>query len=162
MAEHAHHVIMGDFNTDLLKETYRSRKLGDIVESVGLSVLPLNATHVNNDSHDTWIDHVYVSSPDYILKHGQFPAPGFSRHDLLYVSYYIKTFKPKPSVVRLRSFAKIDTSTLGKDVTDFDWSCVLSASSINDKVSVFNQSVLQIFDRHAPAHFVRIKRQPAP
>ncbi|XP_059059552.1 uncharacterized protein LOC131852835 [Achroia grisella] len=153
---------MGDFNTDLLQDTYRSRKLRDITRSVGLQVLSLSPTHTNRDCPDTWLDHIYVSSPDCVLKHGQFPAPGFSKYDLIYTSYNIKTFKPKPAIVRLRNFARIDTSILGKDVTDFDWSSVLSASSVNDKVSIFNKAVLKIFDKHVPAHLVKVKRQPAP
>ncbi|XP_059047352.1 uncharacterized protein LOC131842803 [Achroia grisella] len=153
---------MGDFNTDLLRDTHRSLKLRTIVESASFSVLPLGPTHTNTDSPDTWIDQVFVSSNESVLKHGHFPAPGFSRHDLICATYNIKTLKPKPAVIRLRNFSRVDLTALSQEVTAVDWSYVLSASCINDKVAAFNHSVLKIMNKHAPAHLVRVKRQPAP
>ncbi|KAG6439026.1 hypothetical protein O3G_MSEX000420 [Manduca sexta] len=67
-----------------------SRKLLTVLDSAKLHVLPLQATHHNMDSHDTWLDLILTSAPSPVFSHGQFPAPGFTDHDLIYMSYALK------------------------------------------------------------------------
>lgn len=91
---------MGDLNTDLFSSNSpRSRKLLGIIESTSLHALSLHATHHNNNSEDTLLDLIMTSDPSLVSSHGQYPAPGFLHHDLLYLpSYALKPPKPKPKV----------------------------------------------------------------
>lgn len=157
-----HQIIMGDFNTDLLKDSPSSQKLRNIFQSVNLSVLPLDATHHNIDSPDTWLDLILVSSPEHVLKHGNILAPGFSRHDLIFTSYKLKQCKPKPSVIQMRNFTKIDVDCLRLDAQNLDFSPVFNSDSIDDKVFLYNSAIIGLFDKHAPINSVRLRRPPAP
>lgn len=111
-AEYTHCVIMGDFNTDVMKNTHRSIKLQTIIESVNLTILPLMATHHNVGTNDSLIDLILTASPGFVKTHGQVPAPGFSRHDLIYASYKLKPPKSSPSILHLRSFSRMDYDKL--------------------------------------------------
>ncbi|XP_050558188.1 uncharacterized protein LOC126912056 [Spodoptera frugiperda] len=154
---------MGDFNTNLLHTTLRSRKLRNIIESVGLHVLPLQATHSSTGGEDTWLDLALTSSPTHVSSHGQCPAPCFSRHDLIHLSYRLKPPKPIPRVLRMRCFAKMDVDRLCRDAAELEWeSQVSGASSVDDKVSVFNKLVKTLYDIHAPVKSIKVKRPPAP
>lgn len=63
-SEYTHHIIMGDFNTNLLNpKSTRSSKLRQIIESADLYILPLQATHHNIHDEDTWLDIILTSSP---------------------------------------------------------------------------------------------------
>jgi hypothetical protein len=160
-SDYTHHLIMGDLNTDLCKDSPQSRKLTSLVQSVNFSILPLDPTH-HTATSDTWLDVILTSFPNNVIKHGQFPAPGFSHHDLVFASYKIKPAKYKPAIVVMRSFAKIDSNLLLRDAAAIDWSPVFSASSTETKVTLFNAAILKLFDKHAPLHKVKVKRPPAP
>ena len=161
-SEYAHCVIMGDFNTDLSCSTPRSRKLLHIIESVSLHVLPLQPTHFNISGDDTWLDLVLTSNPSLVSSHGQCPAPGFSHHDLIFLSYILKPPKPSPKVLYMRCFARIDVERLRQDALDLDWDHLAAATNVDDKVCIFNRVVLALYDKHAPVKKVKLRRPPAP
>ncbi|XP_063825284.1 uncharacterized protein LOC135074832 [Ostrinia nubilalis] len=161
-ADYIHHLIMGDFNTNLLVNSSSSTKLTSLVTSLNLSILPLQATHHNIDSPDTLLDLVITSAPDSIIAHGQCPAPGFSRHDLVYASYRLHTSKQKLETVLMRSMSKVDADAIRRDAASLDWDQVVSATTIDDKVAVFNSNLLTLYDVHAPLRLVKLKRPPAP
>ncbi|XP_028025702.1 uncharacterized protein LOC114239610 [Bombyx mandarina] len=162
-SDYAHHIIMGDFNTDLLVPlSTRSRKLLDLVESVSLHILPLQATHHNIEGEDTWLDLILTSNPDLVYSHGQFPAPGFSHHDLIYLSYVLKPPKSKPKVLRVRCFGRMDGRRLCEDAAKISWDELTAATSIDDKVTIFNAQLQALYDNHAPVRKFKMKRPPAP
>lgn len=161
-SEYKHHIVMGDFNTDLLKDNPRSRRLRAILESSSLSLLALSPTHHNSESNDSWLDLMLTSSVDLVANHGQVAAPGLSRHDLIYLSYKIKPPKQRPAIVFMRNFARLDTEKLNADAQALDWDNLVQSSTVDEKVETFNRSVLQLIDAHAPLRAVRVKRPPAP
>ncbi|XP_059050186.1 uncharacterized protein LOC131845167 [Achroia grisella] len=161
-ASYNHIIVMGDFNTNLLRDTTQSRKLRSILDTADLFILPLRPTHQNPDTDDSWLDIICTSSKDYVIDYNQYSAPAFSRHDLLLLSYRIKPLKLKPIIANVRNFNKIDTTLLNRDATLIDWKPLLSSTDINDKISLFNTHILQLFDKHAPVRAVKLRRPPAP
>ncbi|CAG9132815.1 unnamed protein product [Plutella xylostella] len=161
VSNYSHHLVMGDFNTDLLVSDSRSRKLLSIVDSVNLKVLPLMATHHSNTS-DTLIDLILSSDDSLIATHGQHLAPGFSRHDLIFCSYKIRIPKAKPVVLLQRSFAKMDVEKLKHDASLIQWSDMQDLPSVDDKVAFLCSNILHIFDKHAPVRPVKLKHRPTP
>ncbi|KAF9820505.1 hypothetical protein SFRURICE_009924 [Spodoptera frugiperda] len=88
---------MGDFNTNLLaSNSSRSRRLRCLIESASLHLLPLQPTHHNIVGEDSWLDLIITSKPNLVSSHGQHEAPGFSHHDLIFLSYVLKPPKVKP------------------------------------------------------------------
>ncbi|CAK1579495.1 unnamed protein product [Parnassius mnemosyne] len=160
-SEYTHQVIMGDFNTDLLKNSSNSQKLRSIINSVNLSILPLKATHSNFSTADSWID-LIITSSNKVASYGQFPAPGFSNHDLIFLSYKLKPPKHIPHTIKLRSYARLNRDSLINEVSAIDWSSVLNTDSINDMVMEFNSKLLNIYNTHAPEREVKIKRPSVP
>lgn len=104
-------------------------------------ILPLNPTHHNIETSDTWLDIIATSSTNNVLDYGQLPAPGFSRHDLLFLSFKLNLPKQKPAVVFMRSYSSLNIDTLTKDASCLDWSPVLCASTVDDKVHSLNNIV---------------------
>ncbi|CAF4837513.1 unnamed protein product [Pieris macdunnoughi] len=155
-------VIMGDFNTCLLKDDCRSKKLLSITDSYNLHNLPLRATHKVPGSTPSLLDLIFTSSPDLVTNHGQLPAVAFSHHDLLYLSLNLKPPKLKPTVVLRRNFAAIDTKRLLIDAAKIDFSSIYECPTINGKVDLLNASITNLFDIHAPLRPVKLKHLPAP
>ncbi len=156
-----HTIILGDFNTCLLKNDSRSRHLQSLVSSVNLHLLPLNATHRAPHSTPSLLDLIIVSDPNKVAIHGQLPT-SFSYHDLIYISYKVRPPKRKAKYLHLRSFRNIDVDRLGADAACIDWSSIYGCDDLNSKVSAFNSILLELYDQHAPIKKVRVKHLPAP
>lgn len=157
-----HTIIMGDFNTCLLKKDSRSSKLESITRSSNLTILPSNATHFFPNSAPSLLDLIIVSSSEHVDMHGQCAADAFSCHDLVYLSYKIRPPKAKPKILLQRSFGGIDLNCLCKDALEIDWSDVFDAITVDEKVNRFNAVLLKLYDKHAPLRPVKIKHLPAP
>ncbi|XP_045502910.1 uncharacterized protein LOC123699906 [Colias croceus] len=153
---------MGDFNTCLLKDDVRSKRLLSTADSFNLHVLPLNPTHFFPNCSPSLLDLILVSNTDLVVKHGQLPAEAFSYHDLLFLSYKLRSPKIKPQILMQRSFGDMDLNRLADDAEKLDWGQVYGASDVNDMVTVFNSLLTQLYDIHAPIKPVRIKQLPAP
>ncbi|CAG4960700.1 unnamed protein product [Colias eurytheme] len=160
--QYDHSILMGDFNTCLLKGDCRSKKLLSLLNSHNLQVLPLNPTHFFPGCNPSLLDLMIVSSPSLVAKHGQCPADAFSFHDLIYLSYNLRPPKFKPSTVMLRNFVGIDLSQLSVDAKLCDWQSVVDAVSIDGKINLFNNLVIGLYDKHAPSRPVKRKHTPAP
>nr|XP_049696266.1 uncharacterized protein LOC126054490 [Helicoverpa armigera] len=154
---------MGDFNTNLLApNSPRTRKLLHLVQSSCLTILPLQATHRSTIGDDSWLDLIIISNQSLVSSHGQYLAPGFSHHDLIFLSYILKPPKPKIKVLHRRCFSRMDVDRLLEDAFNIDWTPLMTSDSVNDKVTIFNNLVNKLYDVHAPIKKVRIKRPPAP
>ncbi|KAJ8728174.1 hypothetical protein PYW08_016559 [Mythimna loreyi] len=62
----------------------------------------------------------------------------------------------------MRCFARMDAEKLRQDASKLDWGQLAAAQSVDDKLDIFNRTVLALYDRHAPVKKVKLKRQPAP
>ncbi|XP_045457154.1 uncharacterized protein LOC123667240 [Melitaea cinxia] len=155
-------MFMGDFNTCLLKNDYKSVKLNSLITSSNLNILPLSATHCLPNRNPSLLDLIIVSSTDLVEKYGQCNALAFSYHDLIYLSYRLRPPKPKSRILMLRNFDGIDHDRLHEDAVKIDWSVVLTADTIDERVTTFNSLLTNLYNIHAPIRPVRIKHLPAP
>lgn len=157
-----HTIIMGDFNTCLLKNDFRSSSFESVVKASNLTILPSNATHNFPHSNPSLLDLILVSSVSRVSKHGQCAADAFSYHDMIYLSYKIRPPKAKPKTLLQRNFGGIDIERLRCDARELDWSDVVDAVTMDEMVHNFNTKIIKLYDVHAPLRPVKIKHQPAP
>lgn len=126
-----------------------------------LEILPLAPTH-HSKSTETWIDHIIVSNINKVRNHGQFPVPGISKHDLIYLVYNLKCPKYSPHIIEYRDFSKFDKQAFNIDGLTLPWYLVHEEESLDAKVAIFTNLVTQLYDRHAPLKISRVTRPPAP
>lgn len=157
-----HIIIMGDFNTCLLKNDYRSKKLISIVEACNLHILPLNATHSVPGFVPSLLDLAIISCLDRVTKYGQYNADAFSHHDLIYLSYNLRPPKVKPQILMRRSFGGMNIDMLRKDAAKIDWSNIMECECVDQKIELFNIEIIKLFDIHAPVKPIKVKHLPAP
>ncbi|CAH2109011.1 unnamed protein product [Euphydryas editha] len=153
---------MGDFNTCLLKDDTRSKRLLSAVQSCNMHILPLSATHNFPNSTPSLLDLIIVSSSDHVYKFGLCSADAFSYHDLIFLSYKIRPIKAKSKILLQRNFVGMDGERLCDDARQIDWSLVADATSTDEKVNIFNSLLIQLYDVHAPVRPVKMKHLPAP
>lgn len=157
-----HNIIMGDFNTCLLKNNGRSSSIKSIATANNLNILPSNSTHHFPNCQPSLLDLIMVSSLSHVFKHGQCTADAFSYHDLIFISYKIRPPKPKPRVLLQRNFSGMNLDKLKKDARDMDWNIVENAKAVDDQIALFNSFLTRLYDIHAPVRAIKIKHLPAP
>lgn len=156
-----HILLLGDFNTCLLKQDSRANKLNSILSSFNLNSLSLSATHHFPNTNPSLLDLIIVSRLDSVNTYGQLPSC-FSYHDLIYISYKIRVPKVKASYTCRRSFNRIDVAALRNDFGAIDWTPIFRGNNVDTMVKFFNKSILNLFDHHAPVKKIKIKHKPAP
>lgn len=157
-----HTILMGDFNTCLLKSNTRSTKLKYIIEECNLHIIPLSATHHSPGCVPSLLDLAIVSSPELTTKYGQLRADAFSCHDLIFLSYRVRYRRLKPKVMMQRNFSRMNSDLLLEDTGNIDWSPVLNASDVSEQFRLFTIILTTLFDKHAPIKPVKMKHLPAP
>ncbi|KAJ0182642.1 hypothetical protein K1T71_002011 [Dendrolimus kikuchii] len=159
---YAHTIIMGDFNTCLLKDDNRSISFKSTSESCNLSVLPLCATHHSPNSNPTLLDLMLVSCPDLVSNHGQYSADAFSYHDLIFLSYQVRPPKVKSKILLQRNFGGMNVDILRMDALNIDWGSIVNSQFVDQKITLFNSALTGLYDKHAPIRAIKIKHPPAP
>lgn len=154
-------IIMGDFNSCMIEQKPRARRLRTMIESANLLILDLTPTH-HTSTNDSLLDLIVCSDTDLIATHGQLSAPAFSHHDLIFASIKIKTPKPKPVILNQRNFAGIDTADFERHAACTKWEKVETFETIDEKVDFMSSNIISIFDKYAPVHPVKIKHRPTP
>lgn len=153
---------MGDFNTCLLKRDRRCTSFETLTKSINLTILPLSATHKPPHTTASLLDLMLVSCPSHVVKYGQHTAHAFSHHDMIYLSYNVRPPKHKSKQILQRNFSSMNIEELRNTANEWDWTGVVNATSVDEKVYTFNANLLQIYDLHAPMRAIKLKHLPAP
>lgn len=48
------------------------------------------------------------------------------------------------------------------DLSGIDWDVILNATTIDEKLSIFNSLLIELYDKHAPLRPIKLKHRPAP
>ncbi|KAG8239263.1 hypothetical protein J437_LFUL010653 [Ladona fulva] len=141
-------VIMGDFNSDLLKDTCDSRHIKDFVHCNNLYIVPYGATHHVGVTY-TFLDLCII--PCFL-----------SSHDLINITYrFITPFIPPPSFM-YRDLKNFDVSRFLAELNALDWTEVFKSSNLDGKLDCFNSNLLSCINHLAPFKLCTSKRSHAP
>lgn len=141
-------IISGDLNCNLLN-TYASAQLIDSFKSIDLT--PVNVSTATHFAYDpaTLLDVFFVNHSSKIMCYSQLTAPGFSKHDLIYLTYDI-LIDPTDSVITYRDFKNIDYQSLRSDVIRIQWDEIYLIASVNQQVLFLENNIKSLFDKHVP------------
>ncbi|XP_034240159.1 uncharacterized protein LOC117644657 [Thrips palmi] len=133
--------------TVLISCVYRPPKVGFLETYLdALSILDVIASNCN----------------EQVVEYGQCVAPGFSAHDMIYSVYDFHVPVVKKKVITFRDFRNIDRDALICDAKSIPWTQVYDCENCDDKVQVFNDFLLQLFEKHVPIRNVCVKNDEPP
>lgn len=157
-------ILVGDFNTNVQRDSNAVRQLKSIFDAFALDILHTGPTcHVQRgdiDSHTT-LD-LMVTKKDKVSNHGQISTPHISIHDLIYLSYSLKSKRYKPRLITYRDLKNIDQQLLNRSAEGVGWGEVLVETELDEKVTKFNKLLLNLYDTLAPLQTKRATRPAAP
>jgi hypothetical protein len=162
LARYSHVVVMGDFNCDMMgPATHELTYLTTLFRSCDMTLLPLDATH-HTATSDTLLDIIAVADPALVVHHGQYPAPGLSKHDLIFCVYSLTTPKSSPKFITYRNLNAINVNCLLFDAYLMPWHLITSENDVDVMVNLFNNFITILYDKHAPLVTKRVTKKPAP
>jgi hypothetical protein len=162
MHRYQHIILLGDFNSDLLKDSFAKQQLTTLCQSLNLSIVNNVEPTYHLPNSRTLLDLAIVSDAEYVFSYGQEPAPCFSHHDLIYVIYNLTNNSQIDSSFTYRNFKNFDLQECISDAVDMPWHEINTLTDINDKVALFNEMLFTVFDKHAPICTARPRRRPMP
>ncbi|XP_068620592.1 uncharacterized protein [Battus philenor] len=104
--KYQHVNILGDFNTDLLKNNKRRNKFLSIIDKHNLNILPLEETHFAPYSVASVLDVIIVSDKDNVTFR-QIESY-FSYHDIICVSNKLQLFERRDSMAKIETQGQIN------------------------------------------------------
>lgn len=155
-------VCMGDFNINVLNKNRDCQFLCNILDSFNLHQIINDPTRVAQNS-ESLLDIIVINSKELILESGVLTCePINTDHEAVYC--ILKCEKPKPnnSVVLSRSLREANSHQFQVDLQTIDWHSMYGLESINSKVDMFNDKILNIFDDHCPIRKTNIKKPRPP
>ena len=144
-------VIAGDFNCNLLLESYLSTEMC----ALGLySCNVLFPTHFSRNCN-TLLDLFFVNDLSKLLLYDQLSCPVFSKHDLIFLTYDFN-IKRNPNIeFYYRDYKNVNYVDLESAINNIDWNMIYFLSSPDDQVVFLQNNINVLFETHIPLKKVK-------
>jgi len=127
---YGHSIIFGNFNADMLIDTYDSMQLNNFVDSAHSYCVPYQATYHLRDLLDLCIvdDSIKITG---FGQHGMaFLSTTLYRHNLIYIRYSIG-IRHSDRFVMCQNFKFFNEEIFFSEIQSLDWSMLIEENSID-------------------------------
>ena len=151
-------ILIGDFNIDILSNSYDSKKLISFFNYLGLTQYVDSATHFTDHS-STLIDLLCGNTDiDNIeIDHN----PCLSGHAFVVGDLKFKKRKAPRRFFCYRPIKNINIDIFESDLSAIQWGTI-EQQDVNIMVTAFNSILVDLFDKHAPEKRVMVREQCHP
>ena len=107
-------------------------------------------THILDNSKSC-IDLIFTSQPNMIMDSGVHPSLHSNcHHQIIYAKFDLKVFYPPPYERTVWHFSRANSDHIKKAINLFDWESSLNNLDVNEQVSVFNETIMNIMSNFVP------------
>ncbi|KAK3918793.1 Bifunctional dihydrofolate reductase-thymidylate synthase [Frankliniella fusca] len=163
--DYEHVFVSGDvnahFGSDKPCDIMDGKGVQELLDTCNLVRVPFNATF-HTGTCDSALDMIATTCINKLTQFMQTPVCGLSAHDLLYAVFSFKVPKPPPETFSRRDFSHFNMEQFKTEILAAPWDRMLDSPEIDAKLLVFNQLLLELYDRHAPLRVHYVKRYPKP
>ena len=162
LPRYQHILILGDLNFNLLNNKPDTQRFRNLITSLNLNILPLNATYHSGNT-ESWLDVILTNNISRIVNHGQVRAPDVSpKHDIIFTTYSLKMPKYRPRMISYRDIKNINEEELEDEARRLPFHTVIDIPTVEEKLHLLNSLVLNLYDKVAPVKTRRVTRPPSP
>lgn len=151
-------ICVGDFNVDFFNI---NNPLSSCFDSYNLTQILNEPTRISNRS-STLLDPICVTNKNIVSSYGTLGADNISDHRIVFCDLTIKKNKNEPKFVEYRCFNNFNFNYFLEDMQELPWSNIIMEHNIDDKINIFNNLILALFNKHAPLKKVRVSKPKAP
>lgn len=151
-------VCLGDFNFNLFNQP---NPLDYCFDAYNFSQIVTVPTRVSGSSC-ALLDPIFITNEDLVSTVNTICADEIFNHRLVYCVLNVVSDKIIPRHVIYRSFANFNSEEFLADLYALNWFDIVYKNNIDQKIRLFNQFILMLFDKHAPLVTRRISKTKAP
>lgn len=150
-------IILGDFNINALNAgDVMVRTYFDAIQDLSFTQLITEPTRGK-----ALLDHVLVSDMAMVVQSGV-ELCEISDHDLVYVVVNSKKPHKAPQFLQVRDFSNFDVERFRECLRCSGLHGIYRLADIDSKVQIFNETILHLFEMHAPLKSIRVTKPKSP
>lgn len=150
--------FVGDFNTDLLRSSSRSRRFSEMLDAMSYTCINSQPTFFHQTGCSL-LDLLITDAPDVVVKQDQVSMSGVSNHDLVFCSLRL-SFNKTDNNVRYRDYVNFDSGALLEGFYSVDWNVFFQMDDPNDMLNFINYHFLMLHDEFIPLRRKKKQRTP--
>ena len=139
---------IGDFNAKSSnwynkdKTSFEGNTIENLTSQFGLHQIINEPTHILPNS-SSCIDLIFTSQPNMVIESGIHSSLHSScHHQIVFAKFNLKICYPPPYSREVWHFKEAKTNLIRRTLNDFNWERAFSNTNVNEKVCIFNKSVL--------------------
>ena len=149
-------VVIGDLNAKSKnwhpsdRTTYEGNIIETITSHFGLHQLIHDPTHILGKS-SSCIDLIFTSQPNMVVNSGvHFSLHANCHHQIVFAKCDLKIYYPPPYELEVWHYQEADSILIRRAIHEFNWKRALSNSNVDEQVTVFNRTILNIMKNFIP------------
>lgn len=151
-------ICLGDFNVNFFNI---NNSIDDCFQSYNFIQLINEPTRVT-DVSSTLIDPIFINNAELVISSGTILADGISDHRMVFCDIKTLKCKMKPKFVSFRCFKDFVLNDFLNDLYNLPWFDIIYENNIDNKIALFNEFIITMFNIHAPIKNVRVTKPRAP
>ena len=96
-------------------------------------------------NYSSCIDLIFTSQPNIIVEPFLYLN---CHHQNIFAKFDLKIFYPTPYLRDIWHYKEANTDLIERTISNFNWEKAFSNTNINEKVSVFNKTILSILNNY--------------
>ena len=161
-------VAVGDFNVKSskwrcqYKWTLEGNAINNITSQFGLYQAIKEPAHILN-TLSSCIDFIFTSLRNLIIDLGIHSSlnPNYY-HQIVYTQFNFEITHPRPYLQEVWHYKDANTELLRRASNGFNWTRAFSSTSVNEKVNVFNNIILNIINNFIPHEILNCDGKDTP
>ena len=116
----------------------------------GLSQIIKEATHIL-DTSSSCIDLIFTTKLNLVVESGVHPSlhPD-CHHQIAFAKFNLQIYYPPPYPPEIWHYKQANTELIRRAITDFNWDRAFLNTNVNEKVSIFSSTILNILSNFIP------------
>jgi len=161
-------IFIGDFNARNSEwwagdvTNTHGRDISDLATQHGLNQVIDEPTHVLPNSLSC-IDLIFISGNNFMTSSGVLPSLYPScHHQLVFAKFNFKIPSPPAYQRRIWDFSRANNQAVKQAINLVDWDEIFANHSVDRRVSIFTECILNIFLNFVPNRVITIRNKDAP
>ena len=102
-------------------------------------------------NYSSCIDLIFTSQPNIVVESGVHPSlhPN-CHHQIIFAKFNLKIYYPPPYLREVWHYKEANADLIKQAISNFNWEKAFSNNNINENVSLFNKTILNILNNYIP------------
>ena len=153
-------VLMGDLNAKSKnwyshdKTSHEGNEIENVTAQFGLQQIIKEPTHISNTS-SSCIDLIFTSQPNLITDSGVHSSLHSNcHHQIVFAKFNLHIVYPPPYLREIWHYREANTRLIRRAIKEFNWERAFSNTNVNEKVDIFNRTILNILSNFIPHEII--------